>query len=463
MCKKFKIWFFISCIKLSRLYWRLIKQDHHGCIIYGLSALRTMVAFSAIPLIFSFSVEAAEGLSDDLEQQNISATIPGSTVDVTGIMASQLSEDLRLTSLIVKPEAEAAAWKMTGFIKQYLSYDNNFIMSHNPIGSFISKTIPMLNVTHQSDQWTIRANASYGEQAYSSSIGQNQNPQAYSINSEYKMERSTLGLIGSYSSQPTRGQAGMYSGNYTSNAMQELLMVSPSYSYQISERDFLTSTAYYRSMTYTKNDFTNSEGESINVGWRRKWTERLDQSILPTYSTYHSVVSTNDTFGVNLTEKYDLSEQWSLDGMAGVRATNTTVKTTGQMTKNQGWQASLNARYNGEKLRSSVSLRHLLMPSAWGTMYQQNYAMFKLLYPLSERFSSGLDATYVQANRIDVSGGNNFTNTSLSPSLIYSLTQDCELSASYINRNLDFNTMTANGSVYMLTFVYNWPGFNLSK
>lgn len=377
---------------------------------------------------------------------------------------------------------EAAEWKIDSTINQSLSYDDNFQMTEEPVGSLIYQLTPTLNFDRNTDFWDIETDVSYGLQTYSDKTAIDQNPQRYGLITEYRAERSTLGLAANYSITPTRNTATAYSGNFTSNATSENWSVSPNYSFKLSELDSLISSASYSQSTYSTDEFNDNENQSINLGWQRQWSERGHYSISVFYSSFKStgqtgVNSDSDSYGINLSANYSLSELWQLSGTVGGRMTDSTTETqvfTGQIVTDQntseGFLADLSAIYTGEKLSSSFSFSRSLIPSAQGQLTEQTSINLRLSYQLSEQLSANLGGSYQQTDSVNNNdsinntdnGLNNRTNISLSTGLDWKLAQDWVLSGSYLRRSQE-TTYTADANLFMLTLNYNWPGFSLSR
>jgi predicted porin len=376
----------------------------------------------------------------------------------------------------------AAEWKMESSINQSLSYDDNFRMAEEPVGSLIYQLTPTLNLARKTEVWDAATEASYGVQSYSDSATQDQNPQRYGFNTQYRTERSSLGLGSSYSITPTRNTALLDSGNFVSDAVGENWSVTPSYSYKMTELDSLTASAIYSKTTYSTGDFSNNDNQSINLGWQRQWSERLNYSVAAFYSKFESQQSSSnvssDSYGINLSTNYMLSELWQLNGTIGGRITDTTNKIEANpglmvvnQTTSQGFLADLSARYTGERLSSSFGLNRSLVPSGQGQLTEQTGINLDLSYQLSERLSSRMGASYQQTDSasgepMDNTNGVERTNINLSAGIDWKLTPDWIFSAIYQHRKQERknpDTITANSNIFMLTLNYNWPGLSISK
>jgi predicted porin len=376
----------------------------------------------------------------------------------------------------------AAEWKMESSINQSLSYDDNFRMAKEPVDSLIYQLTPTLKLARRTEVWDTATDVSYGVQSYSDKSTQDQNPQRYGFNTQYRTERSSLGLGSTYSITPTRNTALQDSGNFASDAVNENWSVSPSYSYKMTELDSLIGSASYSKSTYSTAAFSNNDNQSVNLGWQRQWSERLHYSVSTFYSRFESQQSSSnvssDSYGINLSANYMLSELWQLNGTIGGRITDTTNKIEANpglmvvnQTTSQGFLADLSARYTGERLSSSFGLNRSLVPSGQGQLTEQTGINLDLSYQLSERLSSRMGASYQQTdsasgNQMANTNGVKRTNINLSAGLDWKLTPDWIFSASYQHRKQESknsDTITADSNIFMLMINYNWPGLSISR
>jgi|GEM_PF-664687 len=404
---------------------------------------------------------------------------------------------LIISAAIFCSDLDAAEWTVSGNLNQSLSYNDNVrMLSQNPEASAIYVLTPTLNFARKTEVWDVQGSASYGLQHYTDIEELNNNPQNYGLSTAYRTERSNTGLSASYSVLPSQNFAEQDTGNFASNASRENISVTPSYSYQFTELDSLISSASYSKSTYSNagfgnngadfNNFNNNETKSINVGWQRQWSELFMQSISVFYSNYEStgqVSASSDSYGINLSSSYQLSEKWQFSGTVGGRITDTSTETaiipgllmmTDQNTS-EGFLTDIGVHYTGESLSSNFSLSRSLVPSGQGQLTEQTRVSLDFLYQITERLSSGLTTSYQETDSVSNSNnglGISRTNIQVSPNINWKLTEDWLLSASYAYRQQERpnsttidNTRfgTAESNIFMLSINYNWPGLSISR
>lgn len=385
---------------------------------------------------------------------------------------------------------DAAEWIVDGIVNQSLSYNDNVrMLSENPEGSVVYNLTPTLNFARKTEVWDVQGRASYGVQHYTDMEELDQNPQDYGLSTVYRTERSDIGLSASYSIVPSQNFAEQDTGNFATNARRNNLTVTPTYSYRFTELDSLISSASYSKSTYSNpgsgngdtliNSFNDNESKTINVGWQRQWSELFSQSISVFYSNYNStgqINSESNSYGINLSSSYQLSEEWQFSGTIGGRITDTSIDTviipglltaTNQNTS-EGFLTDIGVHYKGESLSSNFGLSRSLVPSGQGQLTEQTRVGLDFSYRITERLSSGLTASYRETDSVsDINGrlGQSRTNILVSPNINWELAQDWLLSASYTYRNQDRKNpdRTADSNIFMLTINYNWPGLSISR
>lgn len=407
-----------------------------------------------------------------------------------GCCADRIRIVLIIGTTVFCSSLDAAEWIVDGTVNQSLSYNDNVrMLPENAKGSVVYYLTPTLNFARKTEVWDIEGRASYGVQHYTDMEELDQNPQNYGLSTEYRTDRSNMGLSASYSVVPSQNFAEQDTGNFATNTRRNNLTVTPTYSYRFTELDSLISSASYSKSTYSNpgsgnndtiiNSFNDNESKTINVGWQRQWSELFSQSISVFYSNYNStgrINSESNSYGINLTSSYQLSEEWQFSGTIGGRITDTSIDTviipglltaTNQNTS-EGFLTDIGVHYKGESLSSNFGLSRSLVPSGQGQLTEQTLVSLDFLYRITERLSSGLATSYRETDSVsDINGGlgQSRTNIQVSPNINWELTQDWLLSASYAYRNQDRKNpdRTADSNIFMLTINYNWPGLSISR
>lgn len=406
-----------------------------------------------------------------------------------------------MSAAIFCSDLDAAEWAVSGNLNQSLSYNDNVrMLPQDPEASIIYILTPTLDFARKTEAWDVQGSVSYGLQHYTDIEEFDNNPQKYALSTAYRTERSNMGLSAAYSIAPSQDFAEQDTGDFSSNVNRESFTVTPTYAYRLTELDSLIGSASYSKSTYSSggsdnngvdfnNFFNNNENKSINIGWQRQWNERFMQSISVFYSNYKSIgqVSANsDSYGINLSSSYQLSEKWQFSGTVGGRITDTNLETViipGLLTvtdqdTSEGFLTDISVHYKGESLLSNFGLSRALVPSAQGQLTEQTRVSLDFSYQITERLSSGLTASYQETD--SVSNGNDGldglgisrTNIRVSPNINWKLTQDLLLSASYTYRQQErpnstairnLRAGTAESNIFMLSINYNWPGLSISR
>ncbi|MGJ0491432.1 hypothetical protein [Methylobacter sp.] len=411
--------------------------------------------------------------------------------------ARRLQIALIIGSAVFCSGLDAAEWSVNANVNQSLSYNDNVrMLLRDPQGSVIYELTPTISFARKTEAWDIAGDASYGLQHYTDLEAFDNNPQNYGLSTTYRTERSNTGLSARYSIAPSQNFAEQDTGNFASNANRESYMVTPTYSYRFTELDSLISSATYSKSTYSRNSFddngtgfntfSDNENKAINIGWQRQWSELFMQSISVFYSNYEStgqINSSSDSYGINLSSNYQLSEKWQFSGTIGGRITDTSTETviipglltaTDQNTS-EGFLTDIGVHYKEENLSSNFGLSRSLIPSGQGQLTEQTRVSLDFSYQITERLSSGLMTSYQETDSVSGSNdglGLSRTNIRVSPNVNWKLTEDWLLSASYAYRQqekpdsaaiVNSRAGTAESNIFMLSINYNWPGLSISR
>lgn len=406
---------------------------------------------------------------------------------------------LIISAVIFCSDLDAAEWTVSGNLNQSLSYNDNVrMLPQNPEASIVYILTPTLDFARKTEVWDVQGSVSYGLQHYTDIEELDNNPQNYALSTAYRTERSNMGLSVGYSIAPSQNFAEQDTGDFASNVNRESFTVTPTYAYRLTELDSLIGSASYSKLTYSNggfgnngtagfNDFfNNNETKSVNIGWQRQWSERFMQSISVFYSNYEStgqVRANSDSYGINLSSTYYLSEKWQFSGTVGGRITDTNLEnviipgllTVTDQDTSEGFLTDIGVHYKGESLSSNFGLSRSLVPSAQGQLTEQTRVSLDFSYQITERLSSGLTASYQETD--SVSNGNDVlgisrTNIRVSPNINWKLTEDWLLSASYTYRQQErpnsttirnIRAGTAESNIFMLSINYNWPGLSISR
>jgi hypothetical protein len=333
----------------------------------------------------------------------------------------------------------------------------------------------------------ISANASYGYQRYENISELDRQNQNYGIDGRYFTDTTVWGVSAQYSLTPSRDTAEQDSGDFSSNSEKEMIFISPSVSYRLSEQDKLLLSAQYSDTSYSTAQLVGYRDWGVNLMWSRQWSERYTSSLDVFYSNFDSERSSSlgldriggfgsqtesDSFGANLSSTYLFSENWTIFGTVGVRLTETRRSSLlGSVEKDssEGFLLDAGVDYEGESLFAKFNISQSLMPSSRGQLNDQFKVELDLNYKVTERLSASLLSHFQKIDPADNynGGGDKRTNITVNPSISLMITPDWILSTSYRyryqKRSIRNIEETANSNLYMMSLNYSWQGLSMAR
>ncbi len=436
-------------------------------------------------------------------------------------MMRRIAQVCLILAVLLPSLTSGSEWSVKGFVDQNLSYDDNVCMrpdeqlvdrqcqSRLPSrsgsqgfqtrrGSFKYMIIPVITFQHKTDVSDVAASASYGTQLYSDMVGFDQDIQNYDIRSSFRTEKFVWGLGADYSITPSRNSASINSGVYSNNSNQNTWRISPSATYKIDEINNLVLTPTYSETSYTQSangqgsqagGFSNNRAFNIDLAWNRLWNTRYLTGLSFFYSTFESQVplvtrqgtrsdpTTFDTFGINFSNTYTLSDHWTLVGVIGGRYTES--KYLNNNHNSFGFLADASVNYAGENFAARLHFNRSLIPSSLGLLQEQTSISFNSSYKIRERLSTNFTTNYTETTSVSSSNGNaNNQGTRkylvIEPSVTWQLARDWSLGGSYRYRLQDgqiggisgisgITTGEADSNLFMLSIKYNWQGISVSR
>lgn len=371
--------------------------------------------------------------------------------------------------------AHSAEWKVDANIAQALSYNDNVRMQNEAQGSMLYRITPVFNAFRATENSKLLAHVSYGTQIYTDIPELDRDTQNYGVEGSYNTELFDYSLIFNYHVAPARNTAESDTGDFATNADKTTWSLSPTISYRLSEVDSLSLSGNYSESKYSSGNFADTENFSVNLAWQRQWTERYSGSVSISYSKFDSIniaiaqSTTSESFSLNISNQYLLTETWNIFATVGGRYTETQqtlnfgVFNSTINTGSEGFLFDIGTRYQGEALTSSLSLGRSLLPSGFGRLNEQTRFSLEMGYKITERLSSGFSASYQTMDSVGGGTQNSRDNITLSPFISWKLTPELSLVGSYRYRFQDSSSrgFSTDSNTVMLTLNYRWPGLSL--
>jgi len=380
---------------------------------------------------------------------------------------------LTLLGAVITSGVQAAEWSLSGSVDPSLEYDDNiFMRDENKLGDYHARMSPTLKVVHALENSETSLSTGYVLDRYERSSQLDTENPFWRIDTSYKTERSTWGLNASYVESTSRTDAEEDTGDFETNSISTTERISPSYSFQLTERDVLSVSASYSTKEYSTADFSNSRSRSLSTNWQHQFTERFNGGVSVSANNNKSsgLTSTidDDTYNVSLTTKYDLSEIWAINGSVGLRQLDSEQKDLFGFTDNTsdtGSSLDLNISYKGEVDTASLGLSRSISPSSTGGVNEQDRISLSWSRELTETLTARISGSFLTTTSAIDDSNDKRENLTLSPSVNWKFSPDASLSLSYKFRQQkesDANT-DASSQAVMLTLNYGWDGFRVSR
>ncbi|MBE8232163.1 MAG: hypothetical protein HAW67_00395 [Endozoicomonadaceae bacterium] len=391
----------------------------------------------------------------------------------------------------------AAEYKMEATIDQDVFYDDNVRLSENSEGSFGYMLTPVIYFSRHTENLQIGADASYGIQRYLDIDNLDQEVQRYGLQTNYTTERSSWGLNSGLSIVPIRNDAEEDSGDFATNAEKLTWSVSPSFSYQFTERDGLILSASHSdtsisSMDSSSGSLSDSTNQNINIAWQRRWTERYSSTLSVFYSRFESMPTssvgtetTSNSYGVNFSTTFNFLENWEIEGTIGGRTTESEstvgmlvplnpmdpmgamgILTSKETNSSMGFLSDTAINYTGERLSGSIYWNRSLTPSSQGQLNDKNAVGLGLGYQLTQRLDANLGASYQITESASSDDAITRENINFRTSMSWQMLPDWTLVGAYRYRWQDSGASdqaTVNSNSFTLSINYNWPGLSISR
>ena len=175
-------------------------------------------------------------------------------------------------NIFIVTAAYSAEWSLTSTLDPSVKYDDNVFLSEDEQSSFQYAISPTLNVKRAMETSEISLSAGYNVQRYASLSELDRQDPFVQFNSSLSTERSQYGLAASYTQASSRDTAEADSGDFTTESSVTTKTISPTYRYQLTERDFISLGGNYSERTYSTTDFSDNKTKSVNTGWQHLFT-----------------------------------------------------------------------------------------------------------------------------------------------------------------------------------------------
>jgi len=369
--------------------------------------------------------------------------------------------------------AYAAEWSLAGSVNPSAEYDDNiFMRDENVQGDYHFQMSPTLMVARKARNSESSLSLGYSMDRYDVSRHLDQDNPFVRFNTQLQQERVNWGLALSYVESSSRSEAADDTGDFETNSTLSTTSISPSFGYQLTERDSLSISANYSEKESSTVDFSNSTNKSLSSSWQHQFSERLNGGVSLSASNNKSSSLTNstddNTYNVSLTSQYKLSEIWAMNGNVGLRQLDSEQTDSFGVTDNSsstGSSLGFTVSYSAEVDSANISLSRSISPSSTGEINEQEKISLSWSRQLTETLSSSVRASFQTTTSALDEGADKRENINFLPSLRWKFSPDASLSLSYNFRQQKESELgtSASSHAVMLTVNYDWHGLRFSR
>lgn len=374
----------------------------------------------------------------------------------------------------------AAEYILGASFSPTFSYDDNVLLNEDEEGSFKTQIQPTLLLTRVTETSSLSFSSGLRVERYTELKDLDREDPFAKLSTQWNTERSVYGFSAQYSERAQREIADEDTGDFASNATVESINLTPTYSYQLTEKDSIYGTYNYSERSYSdsgsandllgRNNFNDNTTHSLTGGWQHSITERLTGGLALTYANYESTgnqKSEYDTYNFAVTSSYLLTEKWSLSGQVGYRTLeNEITLPLGPTLKDEssGTLFSLISSYNGERNTFNFSLARSLNPSGEGVVNEQDKIGLSWSRTITETLSFNLNTSYQETQTADSINTTDRKFLQFSPSVAWRLQEDFKLSLGYRYREQKGTSVDpVDSNMVYLTIGYDWNGLRFSR
>lgn len=362
---------------------------------------------------------------------------------------------------------QAAEWSITGTLNPSLEYnDNIFMRDTNKVGDYHASLTPTLVGAYALNQTNISLSTGYVIDRYEASRYLDNETPFFRFNSSHQTERSNWGLGLSYVKSSSRSEAEIDTGDFETDSTSTTRAITPSFVYQLTERDSLSVRGGFTKREFSTLDFSDTETKFISTGWQHQFTERLNGGLnLSANNSKSSLLTStteNDSYDLSLTSTYNLSEIWAINGKVGVRQLEN--KQTNDTSS--GSSLDFNVSYKFDIDTANLSVSRSLFASDAGGVNERDQVNVTFSRQLSETVTARISSSYQETRSASTGNSNDLRkNFSVRPSIDWSFTSNVNFGLSYNYRQQKDSQAGTNvdSNALMLTLNYDWDGLRVSR
>ena len=349
-------------------------------------------------------------------------------------------------------------------------YASNLFMRPVPLqDNWITTVSPGINLGLRHEKGELKSNFTWNELIYDNQSELNVAEQLFSADYQHKGERIQWNLGGSYNNQSSVNTESKISGLVFSQVMRKQLSLAPSVTYSFNELSSVTSNYSFTKATYDKVNnlqgnvsFSDYDYHVASSTFNHLYTNRDKLNGTLSSSLYQTSSQNSQTTYNNVAQigwQHSFSEQLITYASVGINYSIVETKfSQGLMqTKNnfgQVYSASIQKSF--EKGSISLAGSKNQSPTSIGLQTQTSISI-NPSYSITERWTSGISASYNKSEMTGVSTStNNRTFYSISHNVNWKCTPEINMGLSYTYQQSEYqgSTQSSLGNIAQIQFSY---------
>jgi hypothetical protein len=421
------------------------------------------------------------------------------------------TEFLLPVMVLFSHNSQALEWLFEPDFSASERYTDNLRMQITPTRDNLITTLsPGVLLGYMAENQSLRTNFKWNELIYHGDSELDFSEKIGNINHQFNGERFKTDLAAQYAEQSSiNTQLDLDgSGNLQVQVPRTTRSISPGFTYNFTERNALQLGYNYVDVTFDRTPaladnlgYSDYDNQQFTATFIHTYSERLSFNLTGAYSEFNSSSdsSTNtrfNFFGIPLEQnvatiyeqnsttwfyqaglQYLFDEQTQVSLSAGMRDTENKTRYSQTVSYDPAFFTGSSQEFNDTSSASghvfsanlnrktewgdiSLSAGQQLNPSSSGNQQQSTTFAGNLRYNLSERWSAGINASYLQSESTSTfnrgRASNDRTYLSVTPNIRWRWTPDInlELSYSYRQQDYDFLDDSAISNNLQLTFSY---------
>jgi hypothetical protein len=394
--------------------------------------------------------------------------------------------------VLVASNVLAAEWSIEPSIDARANLTDNLNLTPGVRENVFNWTVsPRVIFARRTEISEVTGTASLGFNRYPDDPSLDTTDANFSLGSQLRSERNTYGLSAAYIRDSTLQTELATTGIVQTRTQRDLVTISPSWSYSLTERSSVFAQYQYDHASYEAGaGFIDYSNQQASAGYQYLIAERVATTLSGNYSRYEaddgSIISNSNGFSVGL--KYSHSEKLAFDLSFGVRRSDTTITNSALLcefgavaicdffgiplqrvtatatTADDGYVYSASADYKWERTSASMVLSRDINPTGSGLVVETDRIAIQIGHQFSEKLSGNVYAAYLSSRYI-TGFGSDTEYSSLSSSLSWKLDERWTTGAGYSfsYQKVKNASESASANTVYLSISYNWPKISISR